>query len=277
MGGHVGVASVALFAGSFVQNIGGVGKGGEEPAGAIEEVVGPLGPNGLGGVVCEDSGTVEVDTASVSEGSLVDDTAVLVGAGAVVDVIALGVDESYSSGPIPDLLRPVEVGVIACGAGHASGDLEEASVTNGVLVIQAVRVRCQNLPPKPSVTSRGIPAACQLVEDVGANLEPGRDGLVGLGEVALASRDGGRSPKEEVVVALLPVVLLGHVVEIGTKVGGVSHCLDEGIVVACVSGIMVVVKHGAPHGSSDPPVVGILKIADILQLLAWRFVKVGSC
>ena len=265
MGLHIRVAAINGLAGSLIQDVGRVLVGAEEPFGPLEKVGGTLLPALLASIVGQDSGAVEVYTTGVGVRVLGDFGAVVGSVGAIVDMPVVVVDEADIPGPVPDLLGPLEMGLVAGGASEAGRDLEEPSIANRVLVVHAVGVVGVDLPSEAAAAVSSVPAALEGVEDVLANLEPRGERLLGLGKVSLGGGEGGRAPKVEIIIAFLALVLRGHIVVVRTQIGGGQKSLDNDIVVAGVLGVVVVVEQSSPKGTRYPPVVWIFQISNLLE------------
>ncbi|KAI6759733.1 hypothetical protein HG530_010413 [Fusarium avenaceum] len=111
--------------------------------------------------------------------------------GPVVDTIALVVDQLDLPRPVPDLVGPVKIFLLARDAGETGGELEETAVADRVLVSHAMEIGFQDLPVETTTTSLCVPATDKLVEDVDADVEPRREALVGLREVSLSGGEDG--------------------------------------------------------------------------------------
>lgn len=156
---HVRVANVDMLAGVLVHDVGGVldiAEGGEVVLRAVEEFLGAIDPFilvGAGADVSHHGGAVRVNALAVGEGYRrggVDVGAVLSGAGTVEDLVVL-VNHTSSLGPIPHLVCPVDVGLVAGNASQTCRELEKSAVADRVLVIKTVGVRFKDLPPKATV------------------------------------------------------------------------------------------------------------------------------
>ena len=81
-----------------------------------------------------------------------------------VKVMVILAHEAYRELPFPSLLGPVGVGVVSEVLVQTGGDVEEASVGNGVFVVVAV-VEGKDLPSQASCTGGVVPAILLGVED----------------------------------------------------------------------------------------------------------------
>lgn len=157
---HVNVAGAAALAGRLVQYVGGRRSGAKVGLAGFDKLLGAVNPLAVARHVGQEGGAVHIDAVGVGEGNRVDLLTVIPLVGAV-DHVEVLVYEADARRPVKDLVGPVHVSLVAGGAGQASRQLEESSVADAVLVIEAVRVAGKYLPEKTTSTSRGIPPACQ--------------------------------------------------------------------------------------------------------------------
>ncbi len=199
-----------------------------------------------------DGAAVEQDGGVGRELNGVDVRAVVADVAAIVDVVVL-VDVADTLHPVPRLVDPLGVGVVAGVAGQAGGDVEEDAVGNGVFVVVAA-VGALDLPAHAAVAVGHLPAGHLGVEDGLGEGEP--LGLVGgrVREVDLGGEQGGHAPEALVVVAQRGGPVARHV---GVDGGlGLEDHGPRGLsVVRVVARVVPVVDEGSPHGAGLPPVV----------------------
>lgn len=144
-----------------------VAKGSEVVLRAVEELLGAVGPlvlvGAVGADVGHDGGAVRVDALAVREGDRGGGAhvgAVLAGAGAVKDLVVL-VNHTGSLGPVPHLVCPLDVGLVAGNPRKTGRKLEKSAVADRVLIVETVGVLGKDLPAETTVAGRRIPSRGQ--------------------------------------------------------------------------------------------------------------------
>ena len=243
--GHVSVAvetRLGLFASAFVHDA----IVHKEPAGTVEELGGAISPLSLTSIVVEDSGTVEHDAAEVGKGCVVNVGARVANANAIVDAVSVVVNQVVLPHPVPSPVGPIKVRLLASDAIETGRELEEAAIADGVLVCLTIGIAFENLPIDTAITVFGEPAACKLIKDIDANIEPRGQVAVGLGKVALSGGQDVVAPEEEIVISFFISMLRGHIVVVWSEIDLGEKGLEDDIVVGGVLGVVIVVEHGAP-------------------------------
>lgn len=81
-------------------------------------------------MVIHESGALKENTRVVGELGFVDIGAILPNVATIVNLIRLRVEESNALHPVPLLLSPVEVGLVARVSSKSSTQVEETTVSN---------------------------------------------------------------------------------------------------------------------------------------------------
>ncbi|KAI6772186.1 hypothetical protein HG530_003144 [Fusarium avenaceum] len=130
---------------------------------------------------------VKENTSVVGPLRLVDIVTLRGGLGADVNTVLycklVGDDASFDV-PFPDLLGPVGVSLVACIQRQARGDVEEATVGDGVLVIET-SVPLEDLPAHATTAVFIVPATDVFVEDTLNLGEPPRRVIWRIWELVL--------------------------------------------------------------------------------------------
>ena len=86
------------------------------------------------------------------------------GARAIENGEFFGIPQGRVFVPIPDLVSPVDVCLVASVATKASSELEETSVGHGILVV-VTDVEREDLPTEATTAGLRVPSFCLFVED----------------------------------------------------------------------------------------------------------------
>lgn len=116
--------------------------------------------------------TSHVHSSIVGPLLVVEDRAISLIRGAIKKAIVWG-NEAHGQLPLPDLLGPIRVELVAEIFMKACGDVEEATIRYGILVIVSL-VEKENLPPQPTSTRLLIPSILLGVEHCLGKRQPRR-------------------------------------------------------------------------------------------------------
>lgn len=163
-------------------------------------------------------------------------------------------EESDISGPLPRLIRPVSICLVAGVLRQSRSNIKETAVRNCVLVTKPF-VPGEYLPSKPAIARRGIPSHRLRIENGLRQRKPLR--LIGgwIREIPFCSRHCCHTPKRLIVVSFRHCLILGHEVCVGASLP--QQRLSGHVVPCAVAGVCPVVDQSAEHCACFPPKVGI--------------------
>lgn len=171
-----------------------------------------------------------------------------------VEDLVVRAQETNSGHPVPSLVNPVGVGLVAGVGVQTSGEVEESSVGRRVLVVVPI-VEGENLPSQSSSTGRGVPSNSLRIEDGGSDRDPGRSSGRRVGILVLGRGHDSKSPEDLIIVSFRLGLVRRHVVV------SVGELEDEGlggdVVVLVVAGVVPVVDESTEHAAGFPPVVWV--------------------
>ena len=128
--------------------------------------------------------------------------------GAVNEHPVLG-DVSNTVGPVPGLLRPLSVCLIARVDSQSSTEVEEAAIGNGVLVVKAI-VQAEDLPVQATIAVLHVPTRHLRVYHALGESQPAGLTLRGILKVALRSNHGREAPESLVIIAQAHGLIVWH-------------------------------------------------------------------
>lgn len=111
--------------------------------------------------VCQ---STQPDTIVVCPLGMIDFSAVVGIARAVVDLMGIALVEDAIREPVPLRLRPFRVRLVASVSRQSRRQLEEPAVADHVLVIVSA-VPGEDLPPQSTITRAVVPSSGLLIED----------------------------------------------------------------------------------------------------------------
>ena len=141
-----------------------------------------------------------MDAKVVGPLDLVEVRAVHTGVGSVEELPG-GAYEADADGPVPRLFGPVGIGLVVGILCQPGGQVEEAAVRDGVLVVEAA-VELRDLPAEAAATGVAVPLLGLPVEDGLSECKPLRLVRRWIGEPVLGRGHGCHSPESLVVVTL---------------------------------------------------------------------------
>ena len=171
-----------------------------------------------------------------------------------VEDLVVRTQQANTGHPVPSLVDPVGVGLIAGVGVQASGKVKKSSIGRRVLVVVTV-VEGENLPSQSSTASRRVPSNSLGVEDGGSDRDPSGSPRRRVGILVLGRGHDSKSPENLVVISFGLSLVRGHVVV------SVRELEDEGlggdVVVLVVAGVVPVVDESTEHAAGFPPVVWV--------------------
>lgn len=176
--------------------------------------------------------TQHVNTSVVRPLNVVDRSAVECIVRAIVEMIRV-VHQPNLAYPVPDLLSPLSVRLVARISSKTCGNVEEAAVGNGVLVVVAA-VEGEDLPPQTAAASGRVPSRYIVVEHGLRERQP--LGLVcgGVREVEFCGRHGSHCPEALIVISFRLGLVRWHIVLVGADLP--QHSLRRDGIVLIVAG-----------------------------------------
>ena len=188
----------------------------------------------------------------IHSGSAHDEHAVIIGplivilVGAIISTLRTVKDlvrrrhQSNILHPIPSLDSPFRIGLVASVQGQSRGQVEEASVRDGVFVSITV-VEWENLPSQATIAHIRTPPFCLGIEDSLGKSEPLWLVRGGVLEVRFGSCHGRQAPKALIIVSQGSRLVFGHEIKLVANL--MQHCCHYYIVIGRVAGVVPVVDH----------------------------------
>ena len=136
----------------------------EERVGGGEQASCAVSPFRVLGIILQDGGAVEEDAHIVAPLVVVDVGAALGVVRAIVHIVVL-IHQPDGLDPVKGLLGPTDIVCVTGEASKAGGELEEETVGDGVLVVEAGG-RWGDFPLHPAVAGGRVPPGAHLGEDI---------------------------------------------------------------------------------------------------------------